>query len=157
MVRHNNPSISLDASRILNLKAEGFDSELVPFTPVIPITPRADIVKSFTQGTSGSITIYATPTGKQFYLTSLQLWFQKDATNDCTAIGISATVQGASVNLMSQRCLTTTATAHGITLSFPVPVLIDEGTNITCFGTFTVGSLARSGSLTGYTIEVSKP
>lgn len=123
---------------------------------VIDITPsklqKTTLVKNFTQGTSGSITIHATATGKKTYITGAQLWFQKDATSDNTSTGISCTVNGVSVNVVNIRLATTTAANNNIYVLFPAPILIDEGTNITCFGTFTVGAMQRSGVLFGYEV-----
>ena len=128
--------------------------------PVININPkdyrRCNIVRGQTLGTSGTTTaIYTTPSDKDFYLCNYSLSIIKDATCDIAsgAITASITVDGASRIIAGIAVLTTTAQNSVITVSFNSPIRLDRNTSVSLTGTFTVGSLQRTHSIVGYTVE----
>jgi len=156
MVRHNNPTISLDATRILNLKAEGFDSELQTLTPVVEIKPKTNIVRSQTAFNATSATVYTTPSDKDFYLISAALSTSKDATATSTTSSITSTIDAASgQDILRLGLLTLTAERNSIATQFNPPIKIDRGAVITVKNDTAVGNIRSVASIAGYTVETS--
>lgn len=156
MVRHNNPTISLDATRILNLKAEGFDSELTKLTPVIQIKPKTNIVRSQNCFNATSATVYTTPADKDFYLISAVLSTSKDATATSTTTSITTTIDGGSgQDILRLGLLTLTSERTAISTQFNPPIKIDRNVAITVKNETAVGNMRSVASIAGYTVETS--
>lgn len=157
MGQHYNPSISERYVRIFNPKFD-YNADIIAdvIQPVVQINPISNIVRSNSSTTTGSTTVYTTPSDKDFYLTSLQYCYMKDAANDATSIGVNTTIQGVLQNLVFIRTITTTASQDVVNISFPYPIKIDRGVAVSIYGTFTAGNLYRSLVITGYTEEVTK-
>lgn len=137
--------------------SEGFPQELgKTCVPVMDMTPdfhnKVNIVRNAANSTSGSATIYTTPTDLKFYLCGLKMFIQEDATSNNTATYINITVDGATRTIASIDKLTTTATTHSISLDFNYPILISENTAITLNNSFTLGSASKSANIWGYTV-----
>jgi len=97
--------------------------------------------------------MYTAPTNRDFYLTSLFIAYEKDVNCDCTSIYIlTATKSGANVNLLLLPTLTLTASRNSASIYFNKPLLINRGANIVLTGAFTVGAMAKSGMITGFTV-----
>jgi len=114
-----------------------------------------NICKSNTRTSSGSATVYTTPSDEDFFLTSATLSVVKDATCD-DATGATASIAciigGGSQTLMAISGLVTTATAQTLSLEFNPPIKVDRASNISVSGnTYTAGLKSRSASITGYT------
>lgn len=159
MVKHYNPSIVQNAQRILNTKADNLSDEVSGPVAVIPIKPICRIVRFAVRSTSGSGTVYATPTDKDFYLIGCSLSVQRDAacdapSSDGARVGI--VIDSVTQGLIPISCATLTAFSAEQNITFPFPIKIDRGTNITITGmTFTVGTCVRSVSIIGYTEETT--
>ncbi len=156
-MKHYNTSITSNVDRIFNLKGESADND-IDLVANIPIIPRIDILRSAGQSTTGTINIYTTPADKDFYLIGFLASYQKDAAVD-TATGnfsLTATIDGASKNLMSFSFLTLTASQQTQSSNLTIPIKIDRGTSITFTGTFGAGTMRRDVSLYGYTQETTK-
>lgn len=118
-----------------------------------------NVFKASNNSSSGSSTIYTTPTDRDFFLTEVYFSFIKDATCDVATaanLGIQATngFLGASITLVQFPCLTLTAQSDSGQVVFKNPVKIDRGTSIQIMNAaFTVGSMVRVGGIRGYTVE----
>ena len=130
--------------------------------PVIDINPknyrRANICKEgSTTGTS--YTIYTTPTDRDFYLTTIQFTYTKNATADLATndtLGISLKVNGATQYPIYFSTLTLTAQSDSIAITFATPLKIDRGSVIQLVrGAITAGNVVMSGSITGYTVDLN--
>lgn len=127
--------------------------------PVMEVNPkllrRCNIVRGGNQSTTGTFTIYTTPTGKEFYLSAATLSLTKDAACDASSgvVSMFATVDGVSQTIVRLSVLTLTAQDKEIALTFSVPIKVDANTNITVGGAFTAGNLIRGGSIIGYTVD----
>lgn len=139
--------------------AEGFPSVLLPnVVPVMDMTPDfhriTNIVKSNFSASTGAITIYTTQNEKEkdFYLTHVTINLTKDATCDIAngRVALSVTIGGLSADLCSFSVLTLTAQDKSASIAFTKPIKIDKNTAITFAGTFTVGAMVRSASISGY-------
>ena len=160
MVKHYNPSIVQDALRILNTKTNNLSDEVGDLVPTIPITPICRVVKTNSSTASGSsITVYTTPSDKDFYLTGLVFTYQKDATCDCadgTHAAIQTTIEGLAIQLIRSTLITLSADSRTFVNHFTTPVKIDRGvTIIITVNTFTVGKFVRSATIYGYTQETT--
>ena len=132
--------------------------KVVPVMEVNPSMLRKNtILRGSSRTTTGTLTIYTTPTDRDFYLTSLSLSIIKDVTCDL-ATGSSApscTIDGASQNLPGFSTITTTAQNQTLTINFDKPIKLDKNSSIVWGGTFTAGVYIRYGVITGYIIENS--
>lgn len=139
-----------DATQIIRDQAklsitEGFPQKLLSnVQPVIDMTPRFHrtlLSKNASRSTTGSSTIYTAPAKKRVYICGAQISASADATSDCTEFYIAVQQGGvAAVRILSLMKLTTTAFSDSLSVSFPFPIEIDEGTNITLNQSFTVGT-----------------
>jgi len=120
-------------------------------------TRVTNICKTNTRTSSGSATVYTTPTEEDFFLTSATLSVVKDATcDDATGqtASIAVIIGGGSQTLMAISGLVTTATAQTLSLSFNPPIKVDRASNISVSGnTYTAGLKSRSASITGFTTQ----
>jgi len=150
MVKHYNTSISEDAARILNSKQGQFLGDDVQGpVAVIPLSPRANIVKSVNSAT----TIYTTPADKDFYLTYVLLSAIKDAAATGTSVAISATVEGVSTSIVAIAGITLTVQQQTVPVFFSTPIKIDRNTAIAISGS---NWTTYRGIVAGYTVETTK-
>lgn len=157
MVKHYNPSIVQDAQRILNTKMDNLSDNIGDMVAVIPILPTCRIVKNGNTSSSGGLTVYTTPTERDFYLTGIIFSMAKDSTCDVATgtVAINVVIDGTAVALAPIAVITLTAQAQIASLSLPVPIKIDRGTPISGSVTFTAGVMRRTCTLIGYTQETT--
>jgi len=160
VVKHYNTSISEDAARILNSKQGQFLSDDVQ-GPVatIAINPVCNIVKHNNRSTTGSTTVYTTPSDKDFYLVAIHQSWAADASCDCLEFWVgatNATDSTASTRYMAARRITLTAGRDQDTLVLPFPVRLARNSTITLNQSFTVGSASQHVTIFGYTQETTK-
>ena len=157
MVQHRNPSIVEDSRRIFNTMIDDHLTDQISpvIQPTIEIKPFANIVRNTSRGSTGTSTIFLTPTDKDFYLTSVGMSGQFDVVADNTAIEIRAAINGVTRTLIDIRKLTLTPVTVQQFVSYNMPIKIDKGSTIILTSTFTVGAGSFSGFITGYTVETT--
>ena len=157
MVKHYNVSLVDRLQRLFKWKGnESIDSQVSDYIqPVVEITPRINIMVTGGNASTAAVTVYTTPSTKDFYLTSIHVSYAKDATADNTEVYLSATLAqtASAINLLDFANLTTTASRDSQVIIFPIPILLARGTGIGLFGAFTVGALIKTAQITGYTEE----
>lgn len=109
----------------------------------------ADFVASAKTTTTGSATIYLTPTDKDFYLTSIRWGFVKDVTSDGTEIYVTFIVGGKTVYYYGYAPPTTVSSDEWV-INFNYPIKIDRNTSIAYTGAFTAGTQTRFATITGF-------
>lgn len=128
--------------------------------PVMEVNPKllkpVDIVRDVVRTSTGTDTLYTTPTDQDFYLTNIVFSVTGDAANDGTYNRIQAYVGGVQRNMVSIRKTTLTAIQEVVTITFPKPVKIDKGTSITQQAAFSAGTGAMHGTIYGFLDEVSQ-
>lgn len=135
----------------------GASDGLVPVLDVTPHFHRRGTVYRGQSTSTGTITVYNGSAKKRLVVTGYSLSIIKDATCDL-ASGVQeviATQGGTSQRLAGYSSLVTTAQQVHITQSFKEPVFLDENTNVTFAGTFTVGAYVRLVLLYGYEVDVT--
>lgn len=153
-MKHYNPTISADINRILNLKGESTSEISEEIIAVIPIIPKCNIVRSIRAiNASNVVTLFTTPTDKDFYLTNAALNFIKDASATSTVSDITVYIDGVLQTLLRIDQITLTAQTGSIAESYPIPIKIDRGTNITVEHGTAVANITTSGMIKGYTVE----
>jgi len=140
------------------------NTESVPNAiPVVEVgikSSKSSFPKTFTKSTTGSATIYTTPTDQDFYITALAVSLMKDATCDVAdggSFSITAQVNGIVTQLIGIPLFTLTAQDGELALSFGNhPMKVDRGTTILiATNTFSAGKMTRIGYVHGYLDEVS--
>lgn len=138
---------------------------LNPAFDVIPTTVRPDIqpvvevkkkwcnVAKTASNTQTSATVYTVPSDKDFYLVTATLAVIKDATATSTASALTVTIEGTASTILRIPGITLTAQSEAITASFPIPIKVDRGTNITISNTTNVANILEFGTIIGYTLE----
>jgi len=156
-MKHFNPSISEDKTRILNIKSGDDNSDVADFIqPTLEITPKINLVKRAEASNSTSATIYTTPTDKDTYIVALMLTMIKDINATSVSSRIYAYIDGVSSYLAEITGFVTTVQEKTIFLSFPIPIKIDRGTALTVTNTTNVANCKSSAIIYGYTRETLK-
>jgi len=159
-MKHNNPTIAEDSVRLFNLKTGEGLSEVSPIiVPTVEINPRINIVKRNTCTNATSVTLYTTPTDKDFYLTGVSLSHTRDVNATCVSTAINGVIDGVSTGTIFIEHRMQTLTAGNIpasTQSFSIPIKIDRGTAITITASTNVGNFVSVGIIFGYTVETVK-
>lgn len=162
MVENNNSELTQELRKAIRLYGMNIPSKVQDtIIPVVEINPSllrtVSVIRSSTKSTTGTGTIYTTPSNQDFYLTSATLTLIADAACDNTSVVLKTIVDGASsgrdVLIIGKPTLTATQITQTIALKYPIKV--DRNTAITYGGTFTVGAMTVSVSIHGYIDGVS--
>jgi len=122
--------------------------------PVLEVGPRhTNVMRRQVRSTSGTSTLYTTPSDKDFFLTYAMLSYSKDATSDNVEIPLLIVQDGASIRVIQINSQTTTAESRTIIVTFPYPVKCDKASAITFITTFTAGALVCNGVIGGFILE----
>jgi hypothetical protein len=128
--------------------------------PVLDVTPRNHRVSTFggsasiINGTSQNIIAApATNVRTKLYITSAAISWIKDVTSTATVASINITMSGFSARIISLAGITLTAGSDSTSLSFPIPIEVDNGTNITLTSDTGVANIQIRGSITGYYVQ----
>ena len=157
MAKHYNSSITERGLRILNSKQGDFlPDEVSGPVATIELKPVCRISRSAVATNAANVTIYTTPTDKDFYLTAAQLSVIKDATATSAGSYIQATIDGVAQILIIITGLTLTAQSDAVSQSWPFALKIDRGTPIIVTGTTTTANVKSYGTIQGYTEEVTR-
>ena len=125
--------------------------------PVYDVYKRySNVVRSSSRTTTGSTTIYTTPTDRDFFLTNIYMSNQSDATCDSTSIFIQFTVLGVVTYYLFPK-LTLTALNQTNNIQFAAPIRVDRGTSIIMTQTFSVGASTSHGLISGFTNAQNQP
>lgn len=143
----------------LNPVTDSIPHAVIPtIQPTFEVKRRVcNIVEGNAGASSGSaVTIYTTPSDKDFYLVGANLTMSKDAACDTTtgSLQLSATINGTVKNILRMSHTTLTALQGNVSISLPVPIKIDRNTAITIITlSFTAGTFSRGANIIGYTEE----
>jgi hypothetical protein len=100
-----------------------------------------------------SVTIFTTPSAKDFYLTGALLAFTKDATCDNIVAYITVNISGVGVRINQILTQTTTAGSFYQYVSFPFPIKCDRASAISLTGAFGAGTMSKQATIYGYVLE----
>lgn len=125
--------------------------------PVFEVKRRiANIVRTSNATTTATVTIFTTPSDRDFYLTGISFNIIKDATCDLATgrINISVTVEGTGQTALSLGTITLTAQNISEAVTLNPPLKLDRNTAVAISSaSFTVGVLNRTASIVGYNEE----
>lgn len=155
-MQNNNTSISQDLNRIFDLKGECTSLIADFIQPVVRVIPKLDIVRSVQHTATGSLAVYITPAGKDFYLVGYTHGHNTDVTSDLTSSTITATIDGAAQTISRINKLSLVVNDSTVSHSFAYPVKIDRGTTIFLNGTFAANNCVKYATIYGYTVETTK-
>jgi len=117
--------------------------------PVMEVNPKllryVNLIKESGSSTTGNTTIWTTPTDRETYITAAFLAFAADVTADSTLYTLTCIVNGVAKALLTHRKITLTAGRDTSSISFPIPIKVDKGTNIVLTQTFTAGTSICTG------------
>lgn len=132
-------------------------SQVIPSIEVNPILTKEAFIKVGYDSTSGSITLYTTPTNQDVYVTAAYLSIIKNAACDVATgpCSLSVVINGATVQLLRLPLITLTAQEQSISISFPHPIKIDRGTSVSVAGSFTAGVYLRAAGISAFADETS--
>lgn len=108
--------------------------------------------------TSGSSTLFTTPSDKDFYITGAAISMAKDATCDLATSNVNITiiVGGTSRQIVQLSALTTTAQTQNMFVNFNPPIKVDRNTAISRGSfSFTAGSGMCQSAIWGYTQDTA--
>lgn len=148
-MKHYNPTIAEDATRIFNLKNGDMMPEDIDVIATVPIKSVQNInIKAAAAGT-----IYTTPTGKDFYLCRFSVASSHAAADTGTDVLVTATINGVATDIFDSCDITLIASNRHDYIHLDPPIKIDRGTNIV--GTAANYTRVRF-TLGGYTVETTK-
>lgn len=145
----NGAKLQISRDKIPNEIAE----KVVPVMEVNPnLLRNINIVESTSRTTSGTSTIYTTPTNKNFFLCGIFLGGMADAAADSTSFTLSGTIKGGAsgATLLSIPKLSLTAINFNQYVRFSYPILMQPNTAISITQTFAVGNSTIRGIVYGY-------
>lgn len=146
-------SIVNDATLELDLDLNSVSSIKDKTSPVYSVNPsKANLVRSIAQTISAAATIYTTPSSKDFYLTSIQLSYTKDATFDGNAVYISVVVDGATHIIACLAANSTVKDHDHLEMNYTFPIKIDRNSVIQICGTFTAGTCSKLACISGFVL-----
>jgi len=125
--------------------------------PVMEVNPKllrvANVVKG-NNALNGDVTIYTTPTDKDFYLTGASLSVVKDATATSTLTRYLITTEESGLgSFLPIGTLTLTAESRSTSINLSTPLKLKRNTTVSITNSTTVGNIATSGSIIGFTID----
>lgn len=127
--------------------------------PVMECNPkllrRINLVFQQTATNSTSVTLYTTPTDRDFFVTSAQLGLIKDATSTSVSTTISAVVNGQTIALLKIPSITLTAQSEVIANTYAFPIKIDRGSIIAVTNSTAVANVTANATITGYVDDIS--
>lgn len=158
-MKHYNPTIAEDATRIFNLKnGDMMPEEIGEPVAVIPIIRQNDLTKTLNTAASGTTTIFTTDASKDTYITAFLIAYNKNAA--CAigdgAMALTATINGVATVIGGIPHLDITAERQIISVTLPYPMKVDRNTAVTLSGTFGAGACRRLATIYGYTVETTK-
>lgn len=160
MEQINNDQTIRECSRVLGHQVENIPqldtSKIILTAEVNPkLLRRSNIIASAASTTTGSLTIYTTPSDKDFYLTGAQIGLIKDVVCDNTTgnFGLQMTFSGAAVKILNIPILTLTAQSSQESICFSQPIKLDRNSIINLTMSFTAGVASKSASIFGYTVD----
>lgn len=159
MAQINNSDVKktlIDEAKI-NIVTEAVPSELgKTVVPVLIANPQrvCNFVMSNARSTTGDLVLGTTHATKDTYLTGVQVSWDKDAVCDNASANLRVVVGGETLRIQEYSFVLGTVDAKNLMVEFAVPFKLDKNTPITFVGSFTAGTLTRSGSAHGYTVEV---
>jgi hypothetical protein len=121
---------------------------------VYPVNAKyTDVVKRTSTTLTANITVYTTPSDKDFYLTFLQLAITKDVVSDLISCFMQTTILGSATTIGQISLQTLTATSDTLVMTFPHPIKIDRNAAIILAGTFAAGTCTKFISIGGFILE----
>ena len=158
MARINNPDTikrMMDDAKI-QTSTDAVPQELASkVVPVLIANPGRflNVVEYTAANNASTATIFTTPTGKDFYVTSISLSFIKDVNATSTYSDVRGIVGGRTLVFLRLPQITLTAQSHGTTLTLPFPMKMDRGSVLTVNNSAGVGEITATACITGYTVE----
>lgn len=138
----------------LNTLPKTLNNSVQPILIINPLERTNPVHASGNASTTGTVTIFTTPSSRDFYITSIALAFTADATSDSTSVLVSGQIHGqAATTLLVLRKAATVANNQSLSVSFPVPLRMERGTTITTTSAFTVGAQTSTTSISGFTVD----
>ena len=157
MARVTRSSVLLKIQDILGLQA---GSEQVPviannsIQPVLDIHPKfTTVLKTATIATTSGITVYTTPTDKDFYLTFISLAFVKDVNCDNATVYVQIVTNDGTIRLPFFENVSLVAEAKQVSIDFSNPIKLSRNNVISLVGTFTAGALTKRATIGGFILE----
>jgi len=148
-----NQTIGQDIQRIFKTKGENIVAIADIVQPTKEIQTRINILKRVSYTTSGTSSVYTTPTDKDFYLCFAEISFLSDVLNDTLLVQLSVILDGESLVLAELRKVSLAIAANQLYIVFNQPLKLDKGTAINILGTYTAGALTKSAIIGGYTTD----
>lgn len=121
--------------------------------PTIDLSPKiSEVLFQTSASTSGNMTISGLDISRDFYITSISFSFIKDEFCDAATANIGLNIQTSGKNIIfGANILTLTAQDKTMIWNFNYPLKIDRVSSITTTtNSFTVGTMLRSATITGY-------
>lgn len=121
--------------------------------PIVDITPRiTETVLGTTSTVTGTVSLVVSNIDRDFYITSFEFTYIKDANCDIPTgrIQCTAPLSGSSTSLTNIPVTTLTAEKDRVQVHYTYPMKLDRNATITMTGSFTAGSLSRYISVRGF-------
>ena len=142
----------------LQTAVEGTSFDLLKtIQPIIEMKEEifVNVVESTTNVNVASITLFTTPTDRDFFLTGAALNWQTDVTSTNTATKIEAVREsGQTEDIIRLSGITATVKNFSISRDFIVPIKLKRGSIIVIKNAASTTQTHSSGTITGYTRDI---
>jgi hypothetical protein len=139
-----------------NLKGESTDEIGEEIIPVLIVEPQINIVRSSATVNVLSVTLFTTPTDKDFFLTSINLSAKFKTGGASTVVRFVATIDGVLNTFIRLVNIAGEGTTTQMSIPFQKPIKVDRGSVISAACDVAEVNTAYSGGFTGYTVETTK-
>lgn len=126
-----------------------------PIIDVSPVKNYCDIIVSNLLSNATAVTIYTTPTDRDFFLCGVSMSVIKDVTSTSTRASITAIPFGSTgvVQFSIIQGITLTAQSDSISSVFNPPIKLARGSIISLNATTNVANISESGTIWGFTYQ----
>ena len=137
----NNSALASYFNKVCSFKGDGMLSDINPiYQPVILSMPVIDFFKNTERLTTGTGTVYTVPAGKRLLIYTIGYSLATNAACDNTKGQIQLDSGGSGHSLIVFRKITLTSFVNSKILTFPYPLILNQGDKIEIYSSFTVGS-----------------
>tara|TARA_Y100000310_G_C20678101_1_gene814254 strand:- start:1426 stop:1911 length:486 start_codon:yes stop_codon:yes gene_type:complete len=103
-----------------------------------------------------SVTLFTTPSDRDFYLVSANLSLIKDASSTSLISALVITMDdGSTVNIIRIPTFTTTAQTASINATFPIPIKLARNTGVSITNSTAIANIKTTGTIVGFTEETA--
>lgn len=155
-MKHYNPTISQNLSRIFNTKGESTSDVTDEIVPTVEVFTPGNYLTGATLTDATSASAATSATDKDTYITWCTLAWMKDASATTVYVQTDVTINGVVKTLIKYPLVSLTAGSGSIGMNFNPPIKIDRGTTPHVTASTATAKIVATMSIGGYEVDTVK-